>query len=86
MESASLFKRCMYESRLIGKSQTVRQALHEKSSKQPSALLDSTLPRAFLINELRRIRARMFHRLSDEGLSDVVATNSILNALYYRTK
>lgn len=53
---------------------------------EPSAVLDSTLPRTFLINELLRIRARMFHRLSDEGLSDVVATNSILNALYYRAK
>ena len=53
---------------------------------EPSAVLDSTLPRAFLINELLRIRARMFHRLSDEGLSDVVGTNAILNALYYRAK
>ena len=53
---------------------------------EPSALLDSTLPRTFLINELLKIRARMFRRLSDEGLSDVVATNSILNALYYREK
>ncbi|HEU4479374.1 MAG TPA: hypothetical protein VFR80_12720, partial [Pyrinomonadaceae bacterium] len=52
----------------------------------PSAVLDSTLPRTFLVNELLRIRARMFRRLSDEGLSDVVATNSILNALYYREK
>ena len=53
---------------------------------EPSAVLDSTLPRTFLINELLRIRARMFRRLSDEGLSDVVGTNSILNALYYRPK
>ena len=53
---------------------------------EPSAVLDSTLPRTFLINELLRIRARMFRRLSDEGLSDVVGTNTILNALYYRPK
>lgn len=52
----------------------------------PGAVLDSTLPRTFLISELLRIRARMFRRLSDEGLSDVVGTNSILNALYYREK
>jgi hypothetical protein len=50
----------------------------------PRALLDSPLPRTFLINELLRIRARMFRRLSDEGLNDVIATNAILNALYYR--
>lgn len=52
----------------------------------PGAVLDSTLPRAFLISELLRIRARTFRRLSDEGLSDVLATNLILNALYYREK
>ena len=52
----------------------------------PRAILDSTLPRTFLINELWRIRARMFHRLSDEALHDVLATNSILSALYYREK
>ena len=50
----------------------------------PRAILDSALPRTFLVNELLRIRARMFHRLSDEGLSDVVTTNAILNALHYR--
>ena len=65
-------------------------AMYENNGKddttEPSAVLDSTLPRAFLISELLRIRARMFRRLSDEGLSDVVATNSILNALYYREK
>lgn len=50
----------------------------------PRAILDSSLPRTFLINELMRLRTRISHRLSDEGLSDVAATNSILNALYYR--
>ncbi|HEY0765377.1 MAG TPA: hypothetical protein VGD61_23570 [Pyrinomonadaceae bacterium] len=38
------------------------------------------------LEKIRAIRARMFHRLSDEDLSDVVGTNSILNALYYREK
>jgi hypothetical protein len=52
----------------------------------PRAILDSSLPRTFLINELQRIRARMFRRLSDEALSDVRGTNSILNVLYYREK
>lgn len=50
----------------------------------PRAILDSRLSRTFLVSELIRIRSRMFRRLSDEALSDVVATNAILNALYYR--
>jgi hypothetical protein len=57
---------------------------HGEGFIHPLAILDSHLPRSFLINELLRIRPRLFHRLSDEGLSDVLATNSILNALYYR--
>ena len=48
------------------------------------ATLDSRLPSTFLINELVRIRSRMFHRLSDEALHDVKAINAILNTLYYR--
>jgi hypothetical protein len=64
--------------------------IHENNGKYDKtdliAILDSTLPRTFLINELLRIRARTFRRLSDEGLTDVLATNSILNALYYREK
>jgi hypothetical protein len=50
----------------------------------PRAILDSRLSRTFLVNELIRIRGRMFRRLSDEALNDVVATNAVLNALYYR--
>jgi hypothetical protein len=65
-------------------------AMYENNGKdevtEPSAILDSTLPRTFLVNELLRIRTRMFRRLSDEGLTDVVGTNAILNALYYRAK
>lgn len=52
----------------------------------PRAILDSTLPRTFLISELVRIRSRMLRRLSDEALNDVLATNSVLRALYYREK
>jgi hypothetical protein len=50
----------------------------------PEAILDSKLPRQFLIDELTRFRERMFHRLSDEALSDVIMTNAILNTLHYR--
>ena len=52
----------------------------------PGAVLDSGLPKDFLINELQRIRSRMFNRLSDEALHDVEMTNAILSALYYRSK
>jgi hypothetical protein len=52
----------------------------------PGAVLDSSLSRTFLTNELLRIRARMFRRLSGEALMDVNVTNSILNALQYREK
>ncbi len=50
----------------------------------PMAILNSGLPRQFLADQLVRIRARTFYRLSDEGLDDVKVTNAILNALYYR--
>ncbi|MEW6331091.1 MAG: hypothetical protein AB1560_06510 [Pseudomonadota bacterium] len=52
----------------------------------PEAVLNSDLPRDFLINELIRIRSRMFYRLSDEALSDVVMTNAIMNTLYYKNQ
>ena len=50
----------------------------------PSAIINSALPKDFLISELQRIRSRMFYRLSDEVLSDVQITNSILNTLYFK--
>jgi hypothetical protein len=52
----------------------------------PEAVVNSGLPAAFLIGELTRIRARMFHRVSDEALTDVVVTNALLNTLRYRGK
>lgn len=52
----------------------------------PTAILDSRLPRDYLIGELTRIRDRMFYRLSDEALSDVEMTNAILNTLRYRSQ
>lgn len=50
----------------------------------PAAIIDSGLPSPYLIGELSRIRTRMFHRISDEALSDVEITNAILTALRYR--
>jgi hypothetical protein len=50
----------------------------------PLAILNSDLPAEYLISELIKIRSRMFHRLSDEGLSDIKVTNALINALQYR--
>lgn len=51
----------------------------------PAAVLLSELPKDFLIEELRKIRFRMFNRVSDEALSEVKVTNLLINALSFRT-
>lgn len=50
------------------------------------AALTSNLSKDYLVGELRKIRSRMFHRVSDETLSEVELINGIINALYYRDK
>lgn len=55
-------------------------------STNPAALLNSSLPKEYLIEQLESIRFRMFHRLSDEALSDVQMTNILINTLRYREK
>jgi hypothetical protein len=50
----------------------------------PQALLDSSLPKDYLIEQLTRIRARMFTQLVNQTLSDVELTNAVLNTLRYR--
>lgn len=50
----------------------------------PQAIINSSLSKEFLISELTRIRFRMFHRISDEALSDVKITNALINALDYK--
>jgi hypothetical protein len=52
----------------------------------PGSILDATLPGELLIGELVKIRARTFHRLSDEALSDVEMTNALINTLRYRAR
>jgi hypothetical protein len=52
----------------------------------PAAIVNSALAGSFLVGELTRIRARMFYRISDEALSDVVVTNALMNTLRYRGK
>jgi hypothetical protein len=52
----------------------------------PMAILNSSLPREYLIGELKKIRSRILHRISDEALSDVEITNTLINALNYRSK
>jgi hypothetical protein len=53
-------------------------------STEPGSILDSAVPSRELIGELTKIRTAALHRLSDEGLSDVAATNAMINALRYR--
>lgn len=50
----------------------------------PQAILDSSLPKDYLIEQLTRIRARMFTQLVNQTLSDVELTNAVLNTLRYR--
>ncbi|HKC17773.1 MAG TPA: hypothetical protein VKC11_13820 [Steroidobacteraceae bacterium] len=50
----------------------------------PLAILDSGLGSDFLIAELLKVRSRTLYRLSDEALSDVEATNAVINGLRYR--
>ncbi|RPI26859.1 MAG: hypothetical protein EHM61_10410 [Acidobacteria bacterium] len=50
----------------------------------PLALLRSTLPARFLVDQLIGIRSRMLHRVSDEALHDVQTTNRLIEALMYR--
>jgi hypothetical protein len=50
----------------------------------PVAVLDSGLSSDVLIPSLLKVRSRALFRLSDEALSDVEATNTIVNGLRYR--
>ena len=50
----------------------------------PLAILDSGLERAFLVEELRKVRQSALHRISDEALTDVEVANALINALHYR--
>ena len=52
----------------------------------PEAIVHSTLPREFLIEQLVRARERSLRRLTASSLSDVQLTDALLNALYYREK
>jgi hypothetical protein len=50
----------------------------------PVAFLDSGVDSDFLIISLVKVRALMLYRLSDEALSDVQVTNTLVNGLRYR--
>jgi hypothetical protein len=52
----------------------------------PEALLASTLPREFLVEQLVRARERLLRRVAASTLGDVQLTDALLNALYYREK
>jgi hypothetical protein len=50
----------------------------------PVAFLDSGVGSDFLIASLLKVRFLMLYRLSDEALSDVQVTNTLINGLRYR--
>lgn len=52
----------------------------------PEAIVHSTLPREFLIEQLVRARERSLRSLTASSLADVHLTDALLNALYYREK
>jgi len=52
----------------------------------PEAIVRSSLPRAFLIEQLLRAREASLRRLTGSSLGDVRVTDALLNALYYREK
>jgi hypothetical protein len=52
----------------------------------PEAIVRSTLPRAFLVEQLQRSREGALRRLTPSSLADVRVTDALLNALYYREK
>lgn len=52
----------------------------------PAAILDSGLPREFLIEQLTRTRGVLLRRAAAEVPADVQRTNALINALRYREK
>lgn len=50
----------------------------------PSAIVQSRLPKQELLERLTRIRERSFARTSTEALADIDTTSALLNALSYR--
>jgi len=50
----------------------------------PSAIVQSRLPKKELIDRLTRIRERSFARATNEALADIDTTSALLNALSYR--
>lgn len=49
----------------------------------PRSLVSSKLPRAYLIDQLKQIRSRMFYRINNHALDDVKVTNLIINTLQF---
>ncbi|MGW8392768.1 hypothetical protein [Pseudoduganella sp. HUAS MS19] len=52
----------------------------------PSAIVQSRLPRQELMERLARIRERSFARATNEALADIDTTSALLNAISYRTQ
>jgi len=52
----------------------------------PSAIVQSNLPKQELLERLARIRERSFARASNEALADIDTTSALLNAISYRNQ
>ena len=50
----------------------------------PMAVLDSTLPAGYLVDELTEVRRVTLYRLSNEALGDVKIADALMNAIRYR--
>ena len=60
------------------------EAYGKDDTLSPLAILDSKLPKAYLIEQLEAIRSRIVYRVSDEALTDLEMTNNLINGLRYR--
>lgn len=52
----------------------------------PSAIVQSNLPKQELLERLARIRERSFARATNEALADIDTTSALLNAISYRNQ
>jgi hypothetical protein len=49
----------------------------------PTSIVTSSLPKEYVLKEMKRIRARSFYRLNNHALDDVQITNFIINTLQF---
>ena len=86
---APIFRAVARSSRPASCANTSRNMIENDGrddSFEPRFVVDSDLPRAELAEWLRATRAAQLRRLSNEALSDVKITNSLLLALSFRSR